>query len=145
MPRKAKTAAPRTRREYDVDSAILTITHKDGNERIYNFNGLRADVFTKLAMIAAGDILSKADNPILMWEKINQNLFGRERNYKRVSKTVKALATVEKMTLEQAIKHYKGLSKSERDAVKARSDIKKELLMMQIIELEEKPVHTPNG
>tara|TARA_R110000868_G_scaffold303223_1_gene563737 strand:- start:342 stop:779 length:438 start_codon:yes stop_codon:yes gene_type:complete len=145
MPRKAKASAPRTRREYDVDNAILTITHKDKSEREYNFNGLRADVFTKLAMISAGDILSKSDNPMLAWEKINQNLFGRERNYKRVSKTVKALANVEKMTLEQAIKHYKGLSKAERDEVKARSDIKKELLMMQIIELEEKPTATPTG
>lgn len=109
---------------------------KDGKEYTYNFNGLRYEVFMKLAMIGAASILSKHKKPLIQWEKICQNMFGRERNYARVPKVVKAWAEVEKMPLETAIKEYKSMTKTDRNKLKARNDIKKQLLLMKMEELD---------
>jgi len=125
----------RAKREYDIENGVLTMIQNDGREYRYTFNGLRSDVFMKLAMIGAGSILAKHERPMVVWEKICQNLFGQERNYARVSKTVKAYAKVENIPIEQAIKQHNGMNKTERKALRARKDVRKELLMMQIEEI----------
>ena len=129
----------KSRREYDMENGVLKMYR---GEKVYEyaFNGLRSDVFLKLAMIGAGSILAKHEKPLVAWEKICQNQFGRERDYARVSKTVKAFAIVEDIPIEQAIKTYKDMSKDERKELRARTDIKKTLLQMQIEELNDERV-----
>ena len=130
MPRKAKNK-PRSSWEYDLDNE--TLVFKQGDEQVtFAFNGMRYDVFMKLAMIGARSILSKHDNKLLQWEKIKQNLFGRVRDYKRVPQVVKAYAKINNLPIEKAIKEYNAMSKDDKKAVKEDREIKKELLLMQI-------------
>ena len=110
---------------------------KGGKEYKFPFIGLPSHIYMKLAMIGAGAILCKHDKPLVQWEKINQNLFGRERNYARVSKIVHALAAVENIKIEQAIKKYKEMPAKEKRELKASKEIRKQLLMMQLSEFDE--------
>lgn len=125
----------RVHRDYNLDNGVMTMS-KNGKEYEFSFNGLPSNIFMKLAMIGAGNILCKHDKPMVQWEKINQNKFGRERNYEAVSRTVKALAVVDNTPIEAAIKKYKAMTGEERKAVKLNKDIRKQLLVMKLAELE---------
>jgi hypothetical protein len=132
----AKKKTTRAKREYDMDNQVLRMTDKTGKDYEYSFNGIRGDVFLKLAMIGAGSILAKHDKPLIAWEKVLSNHFGRERDYARVAKAVKAYAVVESIPIEVAIKQYNGMNAQERKELRLRSDIRKQLLQFQIDELE---------
>jgi hypothetical protein len=135
MPAKKKKPT-RAKREYDMDNQVLRMTDKTGKDYEYSFNGIRGDVFLKLAMIGAGSILAKHTSPLIVWDKIVVNKFGRERDYSRIPKNVKAYAQVESLPIEKAIKQYKEMSTVERKELRGRSDIRKQLLRMQIDEIE---------
>ena len=125
----------RVKREYDLEKGIMTMT-KNNKEYQFAFNGLSSRVFMKLAMIGAGSILCKHDKPMAQWEKICQNLFGRERNYSRIPKIIHAYARLNQIPIETACKQYKVMSKSEKAAIKSMPDIKKTLLLMKLEEID---------
>lgn len=133
-----KTPAKRVERDYNLESAILTMTDRDGVAHEYPFTGLPYNVMLKLAMIGAGSLLCKTEDPLLLWEKIRQNRFGRKRTYANMPKVVYAYARLCSMSLENAVSEWKKMTKEERDLLKNNIEIKKVLLQMQYEELEQK-------
>lgn len=124
-------------RVYDLENGTLTMMNKDGESYCIGFTGLRSDVMLKLAMIGAGSLLCKVDNPLVLWEKIRQNQFGRQRSYKNTPKVVIALARIAGKKIEEMEKEWKAFDKEERGRLKSTPEVKRELLKMQMEELDE--------
>ena len=138
MKKKTKKKPRRNvKREYNLEDSYLEMDHGAPIGKIrYPFNDMPYNVLMKLAMIGAGSLLCKVDKPLVLWEKILQNKFGRERNYNNLPKVVTALSRVDKISIEKAAKLWKTMNRQDRDELKKNPVIKRELLQMQIEELD---------
>jgi len=98
----------------------------------------------KLSMIGAGSLLCKVSKPLALWEKIKLNQFGQERSYKNSPKILHAISRLTSKTMSEIESWWKEQTLSERGVWKNRPDIKKELLRMQIDEIDSNTTDSPS-
>jgi len=132
LAKKKKKVKKRPVREYDLENALLRMEDRLGNIIEYSFNGLRPDVVIKLAMIGAGSLLCKKDNPLAYFELIRQNRFGRERAYKDIPVVVRAYAVEAKLHIDKAMLDWKKMDKNARLELRSNPLIKRRLLLMKV-------------
>jgi len=125
--KKTKKKVTRIQREYNLEEGVLVM----GGIK-FPLIGLPPEVTMKLAMIGLGSLLCKTIAPLVLFEKIKQNRFGHHRSYANTPKIVHAVARVENISMDKAVKYYATLDKDLRTHLKENIDIKKMLLIMQM-------------
>ena len=110
------------RKEIDLKAGTCTLHIPE--PLVMVFNGLSADILTRLAMIGAVALVTKRSDPKKAWELVQQGIFGRDTRNRRISLTVRAMGLLGEISEDEARKVWKKLSSKERKQVKSDPQIK---------------------